>query len=360
MALIEDDALLDEVLRLAAAAGCEVERVPDLAALRPRWARAPLVLLDDTGLEHCAPAALPRRGGVMVVSAGAPPPDLWQRCVAVGVERVAELPGGEALLASALADVPDTPADSVGRVLGVVGGRGGAGASVLSIAVAQSAAERGDRALLVDCDPLGGGLDVTLGIEQEPGLRWPNLRVSGGRVPASALRSALPAPRGRGGLTVLSCDRYGDGPEQAAMSAVLDAGRRGGDTVVCDLPRQLTEAGCTVVDQADLVVLVVPADVRACAAARRVIEQVREHGAEPRLVVRGPAPGGLTPSSVARAVDLPLFAYMRPEPCLDAVLDVGRFPKRRRGPLANTADAILAALYESPASARGKPTEESA
>src|SRR2546421_294935 len=59
--------------------------------------------------------------------------------------------------------------------IGVVGGRGGAGASTLACALAVTAARSGHRTMLIDGDPLGGGLDVLLGGERAGGLRWPDL-----------------------------------------------------------------------------------------------------------------------------------------------------------------------------------------
>jgi len=42
-----DETVLDEILRVAAVAGCEFDRAPDLTAARAHWARAPLVVLDE-------------------------------------------------------------------------------------------------------------------------------------------------------------------------------------------------------------------------------------------------------------------------------------------------------------------------
>nr|MDQ2710403.1 septum formation initiator [Actinomycetota bacterium] len=270
LVLVDDDELLDDLLRLAAAAGCELERVPDVAAVRLSWTSAPLVLLDEAAAAACAGTGLPRRPRVVVVSRGEPPGGLWQHAVTVGAEHVIALPDGESWLVAALADAAEGPGRT-GRVLAVVGGRGGAGASVLAAAVAVAAATGGDHAMLVDCDPLGGGLDLLLGAEDAQGVRWPDLSLSEGRVPAASLRAALPAPAGfgsrTGGLTVLSCDRAGAGPRPGAVTSVLDAGRRAGETVVCDVPRYPTEASLAALDAADLTVLVVPAEVRSCAAA---------------------------------------------------------------------------------------------
>jgi len=344
LAVISDEPLFDELLRLAAAAGCELERAPDVIAARRGWSRAPLLLLDEAAAAACGAGGLPRRDGVLVVCAGDPSPGVWQQGVAVGAQRVVSLPDAESWLIGVLADTVEGPSTTAGRVFAVLGGRGGAGASVLAAAVALAALHNNDNALLVDCDPLGGGIDLLMGAETRPGLRWPDLRVNGGRVTAASLRSALPG-RERGGarLTVVSCDRDGPGPTADALAAVVEARRRGGDTVVCDLPRYLPDEVGVVVDRADLVVLVIPAEVRAVAAARRVADRLSERGGQVGAVVRGPAPGGLMPQDVARVVGVPLLASMRPEPGLPECLERGELRLKVRGPLSRVAKAVLGA-----------------
>jgi secretion/DNA translocation related CpaE-like protein len=224
---------------------------------------------------------------------------------------------------------------------------------MLTFAVAVAAVEAGRHAMLVDCDALGGGLDLVLGAEKMDGLRWSGLALGDGRVPAAALHAALPTPRvsGRGGLTVLSCDRDGPGPDGVAVRTVCVAARRAGETVVCDVPRHPCEPGIAALESADLAVLVVPAEVRACAAAATVAARVRRYGVALQLVVRGPAPGGITPSDLSRALDLPLLAAMRPQPGLAGALDRGAIPGRSRGPLATAARQVLAILDGSSRSA---------
>jgi secretion/DNA translocation related CpaE-like protein len=284
---------------------------------------------------------------VVVAVRGAPPSAAWQHAVAVGAEHVVSLPEAESWLVAALAEAAEGGRGD-GAVLAVVGGRGGAGASVFATAVAITAVRADERVLLVDCDPLGGALDLVLGAEDLDGLRWPGFGgVGGGRVPATALHAALPAPvvDGAGGLAVLSCDRSAQGPSPAAVVAVLDSGRRAGETVVCDLPRYPTEAAAAALGAADLTIVVVPADVRSCAAASRVAGVVGEHaGPAVGVVVRGPTPGGITPDEVAGALGLPLIAAMRPEPGLARALERGEAPARRRGPLAIAAATVLDAL----------------
>ncbi len=342
--------LADEVARLAAAAGCDPQRVTDPETVREQWNCASLLLLDVEAATASASAGLPRRDGVVIVSADGDP-EVWRCAVAVGAQHVAVLPDAEAWLVGALADAAESPTDP-GRVLAVLGGRGGAGASVFATAVAVAVAESGRRAMLVDCDALGGGLDLALGVEKMDGLRWSGLALGGGRVPAAALHAALPTPRlgGRGGLTVLSYGRpdYGrsDGPvpDGAAVRAVCNAGRRAGETVICDVPRHPCEPGTAALETADLAVLVVPAEVRACASAATVVARVARYGFALQLVVRGPAPGGITPSDVGRALGLPVLAAMHPQPGLAGALDRGAVPGRSRGPLATAARQVLAVL----------------
>lgn len=346
LVMVSDPELLDALLRMAAAAGCELVRAVDPTQARRHWTDAPLVLLDPPAARTCAESGLPRRRSVVVAVRGALPPSVWEQAVAVGAENVVSLPEAESWLVAALAEAAEGGRGG-GAVVAVVGGRGGAGASVLAVAVAVTAVRAGERVLLVDCDPLGGGLDLVLGAEDLGGLRWPGLDVGGGRVPATALHAALPAPAvgGTGELAVLSCDRTAHGPSPTAVTSVLDSGRRAGETVVCDLPRYPTEAAVAALADADLTVLVVPADIRSCAAAARVAGVVGEHGGPAvGLVVRGPAPGGIAPDEVATVLGLPLIAAMRPEPGLVRALERGDAPGRPRGPLAGAATAVLDAL----------------
>jgi len=345
LVITRDRYLLDDLDRLAAAAGCGLERVDGVVAARRAWSSAPLVLLDPTTVGECSAAGLSRRRGVLALCRGEPPPELWRRCIELGVDDVLSLPAAQPRLVGVLADAAQGGARP-GRSIAVIGGRGGAGASVFAAALALMALRRRQRALLVDCDPLGGGTDYLLGLEEAAGLRWPQLGLAGGRVAASSLHAALPAvPAGTGRLTVLSCGREGEPPGAAAVASVVEAGLRGGDTVVCDLPRHLPDPAVAAIDRAGLVVLVLPAEVRACSAALPVARRLLARGAPARLVVRGPAPGGLAPVDLSRALGLPLLATMRPAPGLAAALDAGRLPFRsERNPLARAAGAVLDAV----------------
>jgi len=214
---------------------------------------------------------------------------------------------------------------------------------VLAAAVAYRAEKSGGGGLLVDCDPLGGGVDVLLAAERDRGPRWPELDL-GGRVTMTALSEALPRKRyTTGSLSFVSYGREGPGPGPDAIEGVLCAGRRAGRTVVCDLPRYFGMETSTVIGLADLIVVVVPAELRACAAAKQVLARLEPHAARIGVAVRRPSPSGLGPREIADAVGAPLITSMGRERFLPAALDRGEFTPRRRGHLATAAAEVLAA-----------------
>lgn len=94
--------------------------------------------------------------------------------------------------------------------------------------------------------------------------------------------------------------------------------------MVCDLPRRLTDATQAALDAADLVVLVSPCDVRACAAAATMAPVLTAINPNLGLVVRGP-PRGLRAAEVADVAGVPLLASMRAQPRLAEQLEHGVF-----------------------------------
>ncbi|HEX5598073.1 MAG TPA: septum site-determining protein Ssd [Micromonosporaceae bacterium] len=342
--MTSDDELLDDLLRLAAAGGTEVELAPDPAAARARWTAAPIVMVGTDQAPACLRARLPRRPRLTLVGRSDGSEPRWELAELIGAEHVAMLPAAEPWLVDRFASATTAMGHGgAGRIIAVVGGRGGAGASVLAGGLAVTAARAGLHTLLVDADPLGGGLDLVLGWEHLEGLRWPALTHADGRVDAPALVQALPS---RGDLVMLSWDRgeLFDLPVEA-MAATMDAGRRGRDLVVVDLPRQLDDASMIALQSADQALVVVPAELRATAAAARVVAAAAPHCADLSVVVRGPAPGKLKAREVAQALGLPLAGTLRPEPNLVRALERGEAPTASgRGPLAALCQRIVSNL----------------
>ncbi|MEU2024235.1 septum site-determining protein Ssd [Streptomyces sp. NPDC016469] len=328
--MTEDVDLLDDLLRLCAAAGAEPEVHHTLPDHREGWEQAPMVLVGDDAAARCRGAA--RRRGVMVVGRGRDEPDVWRRAVEIGAEYVIRLPDSETWLVDQIANA----SEGVGRpavTVGVIGGRGGAGASTLACALAVTAARAGQRTMLIDGDPLGGGIDVLLGGERAEGMRWPDFAHSKGRVGGGALQESLPALHG---LRVLSWGRddWVVIPPPA-MRAVLAAARRLGGVVVVDLPRRVDEAVAEALAQLDLGLVVVPGELRAVAAAKRVASMAGMVLDDLRVVARGPYAPGLDAQWVARAMRLPLAGEVPLERGLPAEQDIGEPPGgNARGPLA--------------------------
>jgi secretion/DNA translocation related CpaE-like protein len=326
-----DPQLSDRIAGLAAAAGLPLAVATDPHDVRLREVPSVVLLGADLTSAVLARAAPLRRPGVIVVALGDVAAQTWQDAVALGAEQVAVLPEAEPWLLERLLDAASPR--PTGRVAAVVGGRGGAGASTLATALAITTAAAGTRTMLVDLDPFGGGLDLVLGAEYEAGLRWEDLASARGRLQPGLLGTGLPQFAGVRFLTWSRREQPGE--PTAAVPAVLDAAVRESDLVLLDLPRRVDEAARAALKVTDRVLLVVPAEVRATAAAGQVLAALEPLTADIRLVVRGPAPTGLTADAVAEALGLPLAGELRAEPGLAVALDRGLAPPlRSRGPLA--------------------------
>jgi secretion/DNA translocation related CpaE-like protein len=328
-------ALVDVVTTISAAVGLRVDVRPDLERCGGAWLSAPLVLLG----EDAAALGVPVRRPGLVVLTTSPGERFWRTALENGAERALVLPTDQETLVGRLAEVAD-PSPRRATLIGVLGGRGGAGASPLAACLALGAAVDRD-VLLVDGDPLGSGLDSLFDVAGEGGLRWSDLDGLEGPIRGSSLRQALPLVSG---VSLLS---WGCGPSgelrREPVEAVLEAARRHVDLAVVDLPRSFGSAGLAAVSTLDTLLLLVPAEVRAVLSAARVLGRVRPLVSDVRLVVRGPSPGGLDGEQVASALDLPLFAWLAPEPRIDRVLERGELPSRR-GPLMRFCAGLLEGL----------------
>jgi secretion/DNA translocation related CpaE-like protein len=311
-----DDELLDELLRLLAAAGAEAEVATGGTALRRGCRTAPLVLVGSDALVGSALRSMPRRPGVIVVTTGELPAAEWAAAVEVGAERVAVLPRDESWLFARASAAVRAPVER-GWLVAIGGSCGGAGASTVATALALAAAPG---VLLVDGDPWGGGLDLLLGAERADGLRWPDLTGLRGRVAGDALLAALPEVHG---VHVLAASREAPGPvPDEALTAVIEAARSVGVPVVVDLARAGPADTAAVLADADLAVLVVPGRRRAATAARLMVGEPGSPWAAALLVV-GRVPGGLGRDEVADVVGLPVLAEL-PH-------DRGAVPRAERG-----------------------------
>lgn len=331
--------LADDLGRVVAAAGYRQAR-GSADDCRRLWSDAAAVVVDADAACVAISQNLPRRPGVVLVGrAGADQAPMWRHALSLGAVDALILPDDEEQIVQALTRVRMS-GSTRGLAIAVTAGCGGAGATVLAAATAMRSANRG-RTLLIDADDLGGGIDLLVGLENSPGMRWTDLSLEGGRILADSLHAAL--PHGGNGLSVLAHARGGGAvplrPEVAV--ATIDAGREHGDVVIVDLPHRDDELTAAVSAAADLVVVVVPATVRGCAAGREALGRITIRTAAHSVAVRGPAPGGLTAQQVADALESPLLVGYRSDPGLVRQAEAGPLRVGRRTALATAADAVI-------------------
>lgn len=224
-------------------------------------------------------------------------------------------------------------------VIGFVGGCGGAGASslaavVAAVAVAGRSASRRHAVspsvvpLLVDLDPLGGGLDVTLGAEGVAGARWSGLHAAGGRLDPDQLRDGLPRWHA---IPFLACDGHVP-PTADAVRSVIRAGREIGPVLI-DLGRSTTAARTAALELLPALVIVVPSEIRAVAAAAAAQAALADDGftGVARLVVLADD-AVISSSRIADALNLLLAGALGHDPGVRSARDRGVDPRRlRRG-----------------------------
>jgi secretion/DNA translocation related CpaE-like protein len=327
--LTSDPPLLDHILAVAAVAGIEPEVVSDISALRAEWSAAPMIVVGVDLAPRIAGLALPRRTEIYLAGGQASRDELSRWSVQLGAA-VVTLPDGAAWLASAMAQRGSRPPQSA-RLLALVGGAGGVGSSTVAAGLSFVSVRLGYRTVLLDCDPLGGGIDLLVGAERVEGWRWPQLATATGEI--GDLWGQLPQVDD---LDVLSMARSassgGDSsppdPGREQVESVLSSLGRCYDLVVADLPRALGDGSEEALCRADHVVLVVPATVRGVAASRRLSADLTALGALPVVLVRQPRTHSIPSEAVSDAVGLPVAGVIADEPGLRLAAERGDPPGR--------------------------------
>jgi len=340
---IADSELLDQVLSLTAVVGVEPLVLSDASLVRPHWASAAMVLVGIKEADRIAAMDLPRRAGVYVVAEDRTAPQAQPGSLRVGAA-VVLLPTSASWLSDAFADVARTGRGN-GRVICVVGGSGGVGATTLAAGLAFVSA-RTQRTMLIDADPRSGGLDLLLGVERTPGWRWPRLATARGHL--GDLTGQLPCVED---LDLLSMARDESPPgwelQAEQLSAVLMSAMRSHEITVVDVSRNLGGAGWEALRRAELVVLVVRDDVRGVAAGREVARALARECVRYGLVVRQGRSRLLEPSLVASGVGWPLLGSFTDDPALLLAAERGDPPARSaRSSLARLCHTVLSDLSE--------------
>jgi len=346
---ISDAELLDQVLSITAVVGVEPLVLGDVGLLRQHWAAASMVLLGVDQAARVVTMGLPRRTDVYLVAEERNAGQTQQWSMQLGAALVT-LPSSASWLSDALSNAAVT-GRRTGRLICVVGGSGGVGASTLAAGLAFVAA-RTHRTMIIDADPLSGGIDLLLGAERTPGWRWPRLATARGHL--GDLTGQLPSADG---IDVLSMARGesppGWAPHAEQFKAVLLSAMRSHEMTVVDLSRNFGVSAGEALRRSELAVIVVRDDIRGIAGGREV---VREFGGECErfvLVVRHGRSRLLEPNLVASGVGLPLLGSFVEDPTLVLAAERGDPPGRSgRSSLSRLCRQVLDALP------LGHPTEE--
>lgn len=333
----ESPDLLDHLLAACAAADVEPDLMAGTAGLRNAWAEAAVVVIGADQAGRTQSLALPRRAHVYL--AGVEPVDeLAAHSARLGAALVV-LPCGADWLATAVAERA-VGSRGPARSLAVVGGSGGVGCSTLAAGLSFVAARQQLAVVLVEADPVGGGLDLLLGAERSPGWRWSRLARARGHL--GDLSGQLPRADG---VDVIAMARGSaePAPGAEAVRAVLGSLARSHELVVIDAGRGVGPAARAAVEQAEAAILLTAGDVRGVAAARQVHAELAGVAARWGLLVRRPRSAGLAPEAAAEGFAMPLLGVVADEPGLAVAATRGEPPARSpRSPLGRTCRALLA------------------
>jgi secretion/DNA translocation related CpaE-like protein len=315
----------DQVARACAAAGVAPLFVSDVGQ---GLAGDPLLLLVAAD-QHVD--GLSGQRDVIVVGAVDDEQRVWGVASGLPSSSVVILPQGAGWLAECIGRRLNPAA--TGAIVGVLGTAGGCGVSTLAYWCARSAADRGRTVVVIDGQPLGGGMDLALGLEGRPGVRWNDLADIRGTLSADQFAAALPVDRGVALLshTPRSDQAAGrDGEMMRTSGAVMDASRSAFDVSVIDLG-SAAAADRTLTAACDHLLLVVPARHRSVAAAPSILQS---QGSATTVVVRGPVMDGLDAWVVAdllgRPGPLPYVPFVRGVPHAEATGRTADLPVPRK------------------------------
>lgn len=259
----------------------------------------------------------------------------------------------------------------MGQIIAVMPASGGVGATSLAAAIAVRAAAAHRTVVAVDLDPWSGGLDVTFGLEQEPGWRWDRLGESAGVVDGLRLAErlprtlevavlAMPLPRlgGEQGpdpdVVPVASSGIGSGLSQPAVAGAPDGWRdrihdvviglaEAHDLTVLDIGRD-DRVLRIVVPLLDALVVVAGVRTTELAAAAAAVPTVQALGADPWVVLRGPGAGEVE-DIVIDELDVEVVAAFADDNRIVGEVAEGIPPGYRgRGPLVSVADRLLLRL----------------
>ncbi|WKE51167.1 septum formation initiator [Corynebacterium tuberculostearicum] len=336
---IGDEALRAEAVHAAAATSHDVLTVTDPRDIPRSLPGAYAVLVDSLMARVVAAARRTHTAPAPVLFLAADPgPIDYEAALACHAESAFIIPAQvKELLASIAAAGAPQEARPGSATIAVVGASGGVGTSTFAAALARTQCAADGRALLVDAHPCSGGLDLLLGVEAEPGARWPELTVGDGSIDAADLYRALPSTPD--GVAVLSAARSTVADpfrlDKDLLARVVGAAHAGEGICVVDCTPETIPDACT------HVIIVVATEVRSAASAAQLL--VRLDAARRRCVVvlRQRQWASLSAAEIERIVHSTVLAELPTLRGLTRAVEIGGLPQRLPAPLRKAARAVL-------------------
>lgn len=288
----------------------------DIARLAPRASH----IIADAETAALV-GGLGRRTGVFFVAPDPGPID-YALAMTCHAEQAFVLPAQGHDLLQALGRTPIVEQGTQHLSVAVTGACGGVGASTLAAALGRFAVGESTPVTVVDAVDSSGGLDLLLGVESQPGARWPDLHLGKGVIDPGDLVAALPTTKD--GIAVLATPRSTVADPWELKAAEVEhvvaslRGRRG--LTVVDAPRGA-------VPEVDHVVVVTAAEVRPAAAAAQLVAKLAARGQAHSLVLRHRGWSGLSVGDVEHLAKADVLAEIGQIRGLARACEVGGLPR---------------------------------
>jgi pilus assembly protein CpaE len=188
-----------------------------------------------------------------------------------------------------------------GKIVVVVGTRGGVGASSLATNLAWIlATERNQRTVLVDLDLQFG--TTALSLDLEPGRGLAEALQNAGRIDDFLIDRAAVKINDR--LSILSAEEGLDRPiviDAAAVGALTDRLRTNFETVIVDLPRNQIPVMPTLVAEAETIAVVTDYSLVSARDAPRLVRMLRTYAPSARILLIADRVGAGSAGELRRA-----------------------------------------------------------
>jgi len=254
---------------------------------------------------------------VVLVVAGATNTHTWTSALRLSAIHVATIPDSREWLIENLSE----PANAKGLSVALVPASGGAGASIAACGLAFHARQFFQDVALVDLDQNSASLDISFGLENNPGMRWHDFSELSGSINGNDVYRSLPS---RDAVGLLTHGQLTFAETLIPQRSILEKLKEACELVVIDLPKASDKNfSIDAVADCDLVLMVTTATVRGCASAKQSIAGLAGHAKNIELVVRNVPGSNLDPMHIAELLNTPLAAVINSDPRIVEQIEQG-------------------------------------